>query len=125
MFTHVMIGANDVEKARQFYDAVLGALGIGPGIDLGGRFYYQGEPAGFVVGKPINGEPACHANGGTIGFIASNEAAVEAFHQAGLDNGGATCEEPPGLRDRGDFKAYAAYLRDPDGNKICAIYRMA
>lgn len=125
MFTHVMVGSNDIEKTKQFYDAVLGALGIGPAVENNGRYIYPGNPAGFAITKPINGEPACHANGGTIGFAASSPEAADAFHAAGISNGGTTCEDPPGVREGGSYKMYLAYLRDPDGNKICAMCPMA
>jgi catechol 2,3-dioxygenase-like lactoylglutathione lyase family enzyme len=76
------------------------------------------------VTKPINGKPATAANGGTIGFAADSAEAADAFHAAGLAHGGTTCENPPGVREGGGLKLYIAYLRDPDGNKLCALHRV-
>ena len=126
MFTHVVVGANDIGKAKTFYDAVFAALGVGPGLEMGGRLIYAKPGAGnFMVTKPINGEPATHANGGTIGFAAESAAAIDAWHAAGCANGGQSCESPPGVRELGPNKLYLAYLRDPDGNKLCAMHPMA
>jgi catechol 2,3-dioxygenase-like lactoylglutathione lyase family enzyme len=125
MFSHIMVGANDSAKAKQFYDATLGALGAKPGFqDDKGRVIYMHGGGLFIVTKPINGEPACHANGGTIGFAASSPEQADAWHAAGLAAGGTACEDPPGVREGGFGKLYLAYLRDPDGNKLCAMYRM-
>lgn len=124
MFSHVMIGANDLDKAKTFYDATLGALGSKPGMPNGDRIVYMNRGGLFLVTKPLNGEPACHANGGTIGFAAESPEEADAFHAAGIANGGTTCEDPPGVRDGGFGKLYLAYLRDPSGNKICAMHRM-
>ena len=126
MFSHVMVGADNVEAARRFYDAVLGALGTAPGWeDPKGRFWWRANGAAFGLGKPIDGEPACHANGGTIGFAGESPAAIDAAHAAGLAAGGSTCEEPPGTREGTFGPLYLAYLRDPAGNKICLLHRMA
>jgi catechol 2,3-dioxygenase-like lactoylglutathione lyase family enzyme len=121
MFTHIRVGSSDVARSRAFYDAALGALGVEPGMEMNDTIFYRGQPASFAVGAPREGE-ASHANGGTIGFVASDQAAVDAFHAGGLAYGG-SCEGPPGLRQWGANSAYGAYLRDPDGNKICAFYR--
>ncbi len=118
MFSHVMIGVNDLEASKTFYDAVLGALGYGPGVDNAGRYFYISKGGVFAITKPINGEPATHGNGSTIGFAVESAEKGDAFHAAGLANGGTTCEDPPGKRESG---MYLAYLRDPDGNKICAL----
>ena len=125
MFSHIMIGANDVQESRAFYDAVLGALGHGPGVmDDNGRCFYFTDSGIFAITKPIDEEPACHGNGSTIGFAAADPAAADAWHAAGLANGGTGCEEAPGVREGGLGKLYLAYLRDPSGNKICALHRM-
>ena len=119
IFTHVVLGANDVAKSSKFYDAALGALGIknlGPFGDHG--ILYGKDSPEFLITKPANGQPACFANGGTVGFHAPSRAAVHEFHKAGLANGG-TCEGLPGPRTFTPT-AYAAYLRDPEGNKLCA-----
>jgi catechol 2,3-dioxygenase-like lactoylglutathione lyase family enzyme len=121
-----MIGANDVEASRKFYDAVLGAIGIEPGVmDPKGRCFYRTPTGVFAITPPINGEPATHGNGSTIGFAVKDAAEADAWHAAGITNGGTTCEDPPGIRDGGAAKLYLAYLRDPSGNKICALHRMS
>tara|TARA_R110000787_G_scaffold20580_21_gene61211 strand:- start:2941 stop:3327 length:387 start_codon:yes stop_codon:yes gene_type:complete len=119
IFTHVCLGAQDLAASKAFYDAALGALGIDSLGPMGekGFLYGQGAPE-FVILEPANGEPACHANGGTLGFSATARAQVRAFHEAGLANGG-TDEGAPDPRSFMPT-AYAAYLRDPAGNKICA-----
>jgi len=125
MFSHVMIGSNDVAKAKAFYDATLGALGAAPGnIDANGRAIYIHNGGNFIVTKPIDGNDACHANGGTIGFAAASPEQADAWHAAGVASGGTACEDPPGVREGGMGKLYLAYLRDPDGNKLCALHRM-
>ena len=125
MFSHIVIGANDLHASKIFYDAVLGALGIPPGtVDDKGRVFYRTKTGVFAITKPINGEPACAANGGTIGFAADSPELADAWHAAGVANGGSTCEEPPGIREGKMGKLYLAYLRDPAGNKICAVKRM-
>ncbi|MBT4521043.1 MAG: VOC family protein [Halieaceae bacterium] len=125
MFSHIMVGANDVQESKAFYDAILGALGYEPGvIDDKGRCFYISESGIFSVTKPIDDEPACHGNGSTIGFAAADPAAADAWHAAGIANGGTSCEEPPGERDSAMGKLYLAYLRDPAGNKVCALHRM-
>ncbi|WP_336961679.1 VOC family protein [Sphingobium aquiterrae] len=120
MFTHIMVGTNDAAAAKAFYDAVLGALGIGAGTVFGERVFYRSPTGAFGVGKPVNGEGACFANGGTIGFAAPGKDAVDAFHAAGLAHGGSD-EGAPGKRPNAPGNAYGAYLRDPCGNKICAF----
>jgi len=124
MFSHIMIGTNNLEKAKTFYDAVLGTLGAGPAMVDGHRIFYMHGGSVFSVSQPINGEPACHANGGTIGFACGSAEQADAWHKAGVANGGTTCEEPPGVREGGMGKMYLAYMRDPDGNKLCALHRM-
>lgn len=123
MFSHVMVGANDIEASKKFYDAVLGTLGIGPGVANNNRYFYRSPTGSFSITKPIDGDAACHANGGTIGFLAQTPEQGEAFHAAGVANGGTTCEDPPGFRDSAMGRLYLAYLRDPAGNKICALHR--
>ena len=126
MYSHVMVGANDVEAAKVFYDAVLGAMGHAPGtMDENGRCFYLTDSGIFAITQPINGEPTSNGNGSTIGFQASSPDVADAWHAAGLANGGVTCEEPPGVREGGLGKLYLAYLRDPSGNKICALHRMS
>lgn len=124
MFSHVMIGTNDLDKAKSFYDAVLGTLGIAPAAVDGHRIFYFSPTGIFSVSLPINGHPATAGNGSTIGFACSSPEQADAWHAAGVANGGSTCEDPPGVREGGLGKMYLAYLRDPDGNKLCALHRM-
>jgi len=125
MFSHVMIGTDDLDRAKSFYDTLLGTLGIPPAIVDRHRIFYRTKTGTFAVSKPINGKPATFANGGTIGFVANSPEAADAFHAAGIANGGTSCEDPPGIREAGPLKLYIAYLRDPDGNKICAVHRIS
>ena len=125
VFSHIMIGADDVEKSKAFYDATLGVLGHEPGvIDPKGRCFYFTKRGVFAISKPIDGDPASGANGGTIGFSAETPEAADEWHAAGLANGGTACEDPPGIRAGVNGDLYIAYLRDPYGNKICALHRM-
>lgn len=124
MFSHIMIGTNDLDRAKKFYDAVLGTLGVGPAVVDGHRIFYITPKGIFSVSKPIDGKPATAANGGTIGFAAASPAQADAWHAAGVAAGGTTCEDPPGVRSGNSGKMYLAYLRDPDGNKLCALHRM-
>ena len=116
MFTHVVIGSNDLERARRFYDATFAALGGKPGeIGAGGRLVYTHEGSRLMITKPIDGNPATAANGGTIGILAASVEHVSAWHAAGVAHGGKSIETPPSERPNGSF---VAYLRDPDGNKL-------
>ena len=124
MFSHIMVGTNDLQKSKAFYDALLGTLGVAPSFVDGHRMFYMSPAGVFAVSEPINGEPACHANGGTVGFACSSPEQADAWHAAGVANGGVSIEEPPGVREGGMGKMYLAYLRDPDGNKLCALHRM-
>jgi catechol 2,3-dioxygenase-like lactoylglutathione lyase family enzyme len=129
MFSHVILGVSDLEASKKFYDALLGALAIKPGVynhsGVAGRYFYRNATGSFGITTPINGEPATHGNGSTIGFNMASPEEADAFHAAGIANGGTTCEDPPGWRDGSVGKLYLAYLRDPDGNKICALHRPA
>ncbi len=124
MFSHIMIGTNDLDRAKAFYDTLLGTLGVGAAAVDGNRIFYFTPTGVFSVSKPINGEPATAANGGTIGFAAASAEQADAWHAAGVAAGGVTCEDPPGVREGPTGKLYLAYLRDPDGNKLCALHRM-
>lgn len=128
MFSHVMVGTNDIERSKQFYDALLGILGAGEpfrNTATSGhkRLFYRHNGSSFCVTEPINGEAAAPANGGTIGFTCNSPEQVHQFHDAALAHGGQTCEDPPGIREGGMGAMHIAYVRDPDGNKLCAIYR--
>jgi len=117
-----MVGPSDLGRSKQFYDAVLGALGVAEPIRDKDRYFYRARGATFAITKPINGEPPTSANGGTIGIAAESPEQVEAFHAAGIANGGIAIEDLPGVRSSGMGDLYIAYLRDPDGNKICALH---
>ncbi|PSO32212.1 VOC family protein [Bradyrhizobium sp. MOS002] len=125
MFSHVMIGTNDLDKAKAFYDNLLTTLEVRPARVDGHRIFYITKTGVFSVTKPINGEAATPANGGTIGFAANSPEQVNAWHAAGVAAGGIPCEDPPGIRQGPGVNLYIAYLRDLDGNKICAMHRMA
>ena len=124
MFSHVMIGTNHLEKSKAFYDAVLGTLGVPPGVVDRHRIFWRTKTGVFSTSLPIDGEPATHANGGTVGFACISAEQADAMHAAGLAHGGTTCEDPPGVRSAFGNSMYLAYLRDPDGNKICGLFRM-
>ena len=120
MFSHIMVGANDIDAAKRFYDATFAAFGGPEGvIDATGRLVYQHNGGIYIITKPINGDPACGANGGTIGFAMPPEQA-DAWWKAGQEAGGTACEDPPGPREGSPY--YLAYLRDPSGNKLCALH---
>ena len=124
MFSHVMLGVNDLEKSKQFYDAVLGTLGVPAGAVDRHRVFWR-TPAGvFSVSLPIDGQPATLGNGSTIGFACQSAEQADTWHAAGVAHGGSTCEDPPGVREGANGRLYLAYLRDPDSNKICGLYRM-
>ena len=129
MFSHVMIGSNDIERSKKFYDAVLATLGVGEPVRNTApsghtRLFYRHEGNSFCVTEPINGEAATCANGGTIGFKCNSPEQVRQFHDVAVANGGSTSEEPPGLREGSMGALHLAYVRDPDGNKLCAVYRV-
>lgn len=128
MLNHVMIGTNDIERARRFYNAVLGTLGAGEPMthkaDSGHtRLFYRHAGSTFCITEPINDEEATPANGGTIGFKCDTPEQVREFHDVAVANGGKSIENPPGLREGSMGPLHLAYVRDPDGHKLCAIYR--
>ena len=123
MFSHIMIGTNDLERAKSFYDQLLGTLGVPAGFLDRHRIFWRSPTGVFAVSRAINGKPATAANGGTVGFACESPEQVERWHATGLAAGATACEEPPGVREGGS-RLYLAYLRDPDGNKICAMHRM-
>ncbi|ELL0587584.1 TPA: VOC family protein [Vibrio vulnificus] len=126
MFSHVMIGSNDIEKSKLFYDAILSVLGYPEGvIDSKGRCLYINKEGVLGITRPINGESATYGNGMTVGFKVTSPELVDAWHAAGLASGGIACEDPPGIRASAERKLYLAYLRDPTGNKICATHYMS
>lgn len=121
MFSHVMVGSNDLETSKKFYDAIFAAIGGSAGVfDVRGRLVYTKDGHRFMITRPINGKEATPANGGTISFHTESPEVANAWHAAGLANGGTSVEDPPGRRERNGDPIYLAYLRDPDGNKLCA-----
>ena len=125
MFSHMMVGSNDLDRSRSFYDALFGALGAKPGRqDEKGRLSYARNGAVFMITSPIDGQAATHGNGSTIGFTLDSPEQVHAWHEAGVAAGGKAIEDPPGVRQGSFGPLYLAYLRDPDGNKLCALHRM-
>ncbi|PKO66144.1 MAG: glyoxalase [Betaproteobacteria bacterium HGW-Betaproteobacteria-16] len=128
MFNHIMVGSNDIERSKRFYDAVLGTLGAGePHRNQAStghtRLFYRHDGSTFCVSEPIDGEPATCANGGTIGFKCDSPEQVKQFHDTAVAHGGTSIQDPPGLRAGAMGDMYLAYVRDPDGNKLCAIHR--
>jgi catechol 2,3-dioxygenase-like lactoylglutathione lyase family enzyme len=129
MFNHIMVGSNDIERSKRFYDAVLGTLGVPePVRNTAGsghvRLFYRHDGNTFCVTQPINGDEASYANGGTIGFKCSSPEQVRVFHDTAVAHGGTSIEDPPGLRESNLGGMYLAYVRDPDGHKLCAICRV-
>jgi catechol 2,3-dioxygenase-like lactoylglutathione lyase family enzyme len=130
MFNHIMVGSNDIDRSKTFYNAVLATLGFAgePIVNVAAsghkRVFYRHDGNSFGVSEPINGEPATHANGGTIGFKCESAEQVKRFHDVAVAHGGTSIEGPPGPRDAGALgTVHLSYVRDPDGNKLCALYR--
>ena len=128
MFSHVMVGSNDIERSKRFYDAVLGVLGAGEAMENRNaagqmRLFYRHGGSSFCVTEPIDGEPATFANGGTIGFKCESLEQVTQFHDVAVAHGGTSVEDPPGPRQGALGTMHLAYVRDPDGNKLCALHR--
>jgi catechol 2,3-dioxygenase-like lactoylglutathione lyase family enzyme len=122
MFSHIMVGSNDIARSKSFYDALFEKAAHQ---DDRGRLAYRKNGAAFLVTSPIDGQPACCANGGTVGFNFDSPEEVDAWHKRGVEAGGTSIEDPPGYREGGFGKLYLAYLRDPDGNKLCGLHRPA
>jgi len=129
MFNHIMVGSNDIERSKRFYDAVLAVLGAGEPIRNVAatghiRLFYRHNGNTFCVTQPIDGEAATFANGGTIGFKCNSPEQVKEFHDVAIAHGGQSIEDPPGLREGSMGPLHLAYVRDPDGHKLCALYRV-
>ena len=128
MLNHVIVGTDDIDAAKRFYDATLGVLGVGEpmrNVAASGhvRLFYRHDGDTFGISEPINDEPASFGNGSTIGFKCDSPEQVKAFHDVAVANGGTSIEVPPGLRETGMGPIHLAYVRDPAGNKLCAIHR--
>ena len=129
MLNHVMLGSNDIERSKRFYDAVLGVLGAGePARNTAAsghvRLFYRHDGSTFGLSQPINDEPATVANGSTIGFRCDSAEQVKEFHDVAVAHGGQSIEEPPGLRSGSAGAMHLSYVRDPDGHKLCALFRV-
>lgn len=129
MFNHIMIGSSDIERSKRFYDAVLAVLGAGEPIrnEAGSghiRLFYRHDGSTLAITQPINNEPACGANGGTLGFKCDSPEQVQEFHDVAVAHGGRSIEDPPGLRESAMGAMHLSYVLDPDGNKLCAIHRV-
>ena len=129
MFSHIMLGANDIEESKLFYDKVLGVLGCEPGIlsvlpSGHKRYLYMLDGNMFLISEPIDDNLATHGNGSTTAFRAKDPEMADKWHEAGISHGGTTCEDPPGVREGMGMKLYLAYLRDPSGNKLCALHSL-
>ncbi len=125
MFSHMMVGSNDIDRSRKFYDALFASIGGKPAItDPKGRLIYIHGGSMFLVTPPIDGEAATPGNGMTVGFATTGPEQANAWHQAGVEAGGTAIEDDPGVRSGNGMNLYLAYLRDPDGTKLCALHRM-
>jgi catechol 2,3-dioxygenase-like lactoylglutathione lyase family enzyme len=129
MLNHVMLGSNDIERSKAFYDAVLAVLGAPEGMRNTAasghvRVFYRHDGSTFGISEPINGQPASTANGSTIGFKCHSAEQVKTFHDVAVAHGGVSIEDPPGLRSGPAGSMHLSYVRDPDGNKLCALYRV-
>lgn len=127
MLSHVMIGSNDIERSKRFYDAVLGVLGAGEPVrnEAGSghvRFFYRRGETAFCITEPIDDGTATAGNGGTVAFRCDSLAQVRRFHDVAVAHGGSSIEEPPGPRTTAMGVVNLAYVRDPDGHKLCAIH---
>ena len=129
MFNHLIMGANDIDKSKSFYEKVLGVLGFeGQPLehtsDSGHkRVFFMHDGSMFGISEPIDDQPATHGNGTTLGFKCTSPEQVKEFHDVAVANGGTTCEDPPGLRESSLGPMHLSYVRDPSGNKLCAIHR--
>ena len=130
MLNHVMIGSNDIEKTKKFYNSVLSVLGAGDAMEHVNetgqtRLFYIHDGSTFSISEPVNGEPVSIANGSTIGFVCDSPEQVKEFHDIAVSNGGISVEDPPGPRDGTMGLMHLCYFLDPDGHKICGIHRPA
>ena len=125
MYSHMMVGSNDIDRSKKLYDALFASLGGQEAmVDPKGRLVYMHNDGIFMVTPPIDGKEATCGNGMTVGFAMESPEQADAWHKAGVEAGGTSIEDPPGVRENPGMKLYLAYLRDPDGNKLCALHRM-
>jgi len=128
MFSHIMVGTADIERSKRFYDAVLAVLGAPEAIRNTARtgherLFYRHDGCTFCVSEPIDDQAATVANGGTIGFKCTSAEQAQRFHDVAVAHGGVSIEDPPGMRQGPAGSLFLAYVRDPDGHKLCALYR--
>lgn len=126
MFSHIALGSNDLARTKIFYDAIMAVQGakVMDTSKKPDRLMYIHNGQRIILITPINGQPATCANGETLGLAMTSPEQVDAWHKAGTEHGGVTAEDPPGVRHSPMGDMYLAYLRDPDGNKLCAFYKM-
>jgi len=128
MFSHIMVGSNDIQKSKAFYNAILTVIGAEAPTerinDKGkARVIYAHKGSIFSIAEPINGEPVSSSNGSTIGFVCDSPEKIQEFHDVAIAHGGTSVEDPPGLRENNYGSTYLCYFRDPDGHKICGMHR--
>lgn len=128
MLNHVMLGTNDIERAKTFYDTLLATLGCGEGRRNNNatghvRVFYAHNGHTFGLTQPINDQVATCANGFTIGFKCESAEQVKTFHDVAVANGATSIEDPPGPRESPAGRVHLSYVLDPDGHKLCAIFR--
>ncbi len=130
MFSHVMVGSNDIQRSKTFYNAILGVIGADEPMerinDKGkARLFYSHKGSTFSIAEPLNGESVSSSNGSTIGFACDSPEQIQEFHDVAIANGGTSVEDPPGLRENSYGSTYLCYFLDPDGHKICGMHRPA
>ena len=128
MLSHIMIGSNDIEKSKNFYNAVLAVLGSDAPMENVNntgqtRLFYIHGGSTFSVSEPINGQPVTIANGSTIGLACDSPEQVKELHDVAVANGGTSVEDPPGPREGSRGVMHLSYFLDPDGHKLCGIHR--
>jgi len=129
MFSHIFVGTNNFERALAFYQPLMDALGVQARFVEADRPWagWQSQPDPrplFLLGKPFNRQPHAPGNGQMVAFSASSRAMVDAAYAVALQFGG-TSEGAPGLRPEYHANYYGAYVRDPDGNKLCVVCHAA
>jgi catechol 2,3-dioxygenase-like lactoylglutathione lyase family enzyme len=124
MIAYSTVGVNDMARSIAFYDAVFAPLGAvrETTSETWTGYRRAGDRVWFFLTRPFNRETATNGNGAMLAFLADNRASVDAFHAAALSHGG-VCDGAPGVRKGMDPIFYAAYVRDPDGAKLCAFVR--
>ena len=128
MFSHIMVGTDDIERSKRFYTAVLGVLGCGEPLEHVNqtgqtRLFFIHDNSTFGVSEPINGQPVTTANGSTIGFSCNSPEQIKELHDVAIAHGGTSVEEPPGPRESDMGVVHLCYFLDPDGHKICGLHR--